>query len=92
MVRERPEAKYLGLSARRLQVDDFELIKTLGTGIFRFQRNEAAYPGLTLRLNHRNLCPRVARTVRRFVTRFERSICPESSAQSRWYGRSLHCV
>ncbi|KAJ9220244.1 hypothetical protein DTO027B5_1242 [Paecilomyces variotii] len=34
VVTERPEDKHLGISARSLRLDDFELIKTLGTGTF----------------------------------------------------------
>jgi hypothetical protein len=91
VVREHPEEKHLGLSARSLRLDNFELIKTLGTGKLRFQKNEAAYSGLMLRFNHRNLCPRVALSVKRCITRSEPSICPESTSQSRWYERS-YCV
>lgn len=40
VVTERPEDKHLGISARSLRLDDFELIKTLGTGMPRSPSNK----------------------------------------------------
>lgn len=58
VVTERPEDKHLGLSSRTLKLDDFELIKTLGTGMLRSPgKNKLAYPDLIFPLSTQALLP-----------------------------------
>jgi hypothetical protein len=72
--------KIVGQSSRVLRQQDFELIKTLGTGRMR-RCLDAAVADM-----RRHLCASMARIpLESQGRRAEQGLCAEDTAQSRWY-------
>lgn len=79
-----PDDKRVGNSSPLLRQEDFELVKTLGTGAqipIRTRGSDCSADS-----HARNLCARLASTIRRPATRRPaQGVCPQDPAQSRRY-------